>query len=98
MRCDVREFFGWAIYQNLFGPFGEERADARAAIMPWLYATAHTQKGQPKPKVDQFIPHYRGSRPHRTPEEIEADCFRWLKNRNTIMRRQRGVLASPEQP
>ena len=58
MLCEITasEIVEWeALYR--IDPWGEDRADLRAAIVAYTFASAHTKKGK-KLKLSDFMPDY----------------------------------------
>lgn len=53
-RIGSTEFAEWLAFYQL-EPFGDERADLRAAIMPFLFATAFRKRGKTRPSMDDFM-------------------------------------------
>lgn len=70
-RMPMRTLFEWMAYYNM-DPFGPHRADAQAALMPWVYAYAHRGKGGREPQLSDFVLSFDGSnhRPQKTPEQL----------------------------
>ena len=50
---DSKEFAEWMAYYQI-EPFGEERADLREAMVPFMLANAFGEKGK-KPKLEDFL-------------------------------------------
>ena len=53
-RIPARTFMEWMAYDRI-EPFGPERADARAAVMPWLFSSAFRGKNKSAPKLQDFM-------------------------------------------
>ncbi len=53
----AREFAEWMAYYQL-EPFGEERADLRAAIVAKTIADVNTPKGARRAKLTEFMPRF----------------------------------------
>lgn len=56
-RVDSQEFAGWLAYWTL-EPWGEERADLRAAIVACVIANAFRGKGKRRFKPQDFMPKF----------------------------------------
>ncbi len=72
-RIDAREFGEWMAFAGL-EPFGEERADLRAAIVASTVAnTARDPKTQRDPFTPQeFMPKFEKETTEQTPEQMLA--------------------------
>jgi hypothetical protein len=67
-RLDSRELSEWIAYYNL-DPFGEARADYRAAMLACL--TANINRGKHEPfKISDFMPNFEPKKP-QTMEEMK---------------------------
>lgn len=63
-------------------PFGEERADFRAAIIAQILATVHRGKGQRKPKLSDFMPNFDRTPKQQAPEQIKAVFMAFAQSQN----------------
>lgn len=77
-RMPVRVFREWALYAEL-EPWGEERADWRAAMQATVMASLWRGKGQRRPKLSDFLPKF-GRRRKKTPR----DGLQMMKNLATL--------------
>lgn len=68
-----REFAEWMAFYKM-EPFGEERADLRAAIVACTIANVNRAKGKRAFKVDDFMPRFEERR-KKTPAELRA---KWM--------------------
>lgn len=69
-RISSRELTEWREFYRL-EPFGEERADYRAALIAAVIANANRRKGQKPFAVKDFMPDFEGRpREPRTPEQL----------------------------
>lgn len=94
-RIPLRTFFEWMAYYSI-EPFGPRRADVQAALMPWLYASAHRERGKPTPKLEDFILDFGGEETRQTkqtPEEMELIFrqFAMAHNAANAAKRKRGM-------
>jgi hypothetical protein len=70
-------------------PWGEERADQRAAIMPTLFANAFRGKGRRAYKLEEFMPTYRAEpKRKKTDAEMEAICRAFSAVHNVTQRKK----------
>jgi len=68
---DGAEFAEWMAYYQL-EPFGEERADWRGAMVPYLLSCMFAKKGK-KPKFQDFLLSTTSERkPSQTIEQMQA--------------------------
>lgn len=68
----LRTLNEWRAYSEV-EPFGEERADVRAAIIAATVANAsRTKRGQRAFKIGDFMPEYGRKTARQTPEEMKA--------------------------
>lgn len=65
-----KEFAEWQAYYRL-EPFGEERADIRAAMICKILADINTPKGKTHAKLEDFMPRFGAPEP-QTPEDMLA--------------------------
>ena len=63
----MREFVEWIAFFKL-RPWGEERADARAALMPFVFSNAFAGKAS-KPKFEDFLIMPNKQKPKRNSAE-----------------------------
>jgi len=75
----------WIAFHSL-EPWGEERADLRAAIVASTIANVNRAKGQPAFKVADFMPEFDRAARRQTPEQMQM-----------ILRSMAGVLQQREQ-
>ena len=69
-RIPLDLFHEWAAYYSL-EPFGEERADARAAVTPLTIAQLFTKRGSAGPKLTDFMLQYGAREPRQqTPKQM----------------------------
>ena len=70
----VREFMEYIAFNQL-EPFGDDREDMRAAIVPWFLSTVFRKKGR-IPKFDDFLLSNMlkqpGEKPKQSVEQMEA--------------------------
>jgi len=80
-EIDAQEFAEWAAYDQL-EPFGEERADLRAALIAYTMACAwHSGKG--RPKFDDFLLKFdRPARRQQSAAEIRAKLMLFSQAHN----------------
>lgn len=71
---EIMPFRVWQNWQRYYAaePFGEERADYRAAIIAWTFASVMTdKKSRNKIKLDMFMPKFgRQKKRPQTPEDM----------------------------
>ncbi len=89
-EVDEAELDEWAAYATL-EPFGEERADARAALIAFTVARSqHSGKGR-KPRFEDFLLSFGGDEPARreqTPDEMAAVMKSFAKGHNRSLKRK----------
>lgn len=69
-ELDSRELSEWMAFWQI-EPWGEERADRRAATVAATVANVHRPKGRRAYKAEDFMPHYGPRRPQTWQEQLE---------------------------
>jgi len=79
-RCDSRELTEWLAYYQI-EPWGEERADLRAAINTTVLANVNRGKSQRAYKIEDFMPDFdaaagQAERPQQDWRDMRARFYR----------------------
>lgn len=83
-------FNEWADYSEL-EPFGEERADLRAAIGSCVMANAWRGKGGREFKPQDFMPQFgKTAKPQQTPEQMQHLFATYAQRHNDALKARRG--------
>ena len=67
-RCDSREFAEWCAFYRK-DPWGDQRADLRAAELSAMFANVHRKEGAPERSARDFM-HFLPPEPE-TPQPVE---------------------------
>ena len=65
----AREYAEWMAYSRV-EPWGEERADLRAALICKVLADINTPKGKQGPKLEDFMLKFDREKPTQTTDEM----------------------------
>lgn len=84
-RMDSREFCDWLAYDRV-DPFGETRADLRAAMIASVIANANRGKSQRAFKVEDFLLDFSGERKRQDWMEMQANLLTWSEAHNQALK------------
>ena len=82
-RMSGREFFRWIAY-SVIEPWGEERADLRAAMIASTIANVNRGKGRPVVPIERFMPKFGPKQPAK--KQSVQDMMATFKRHTTAAR------------
>ncbi len=84
-RIDSQEFAEWMAYDRV-DPFGEHRADLRAALVASVIANSNRGKNKSAFKLEDFMLDFSGEKKRQDWMEMQSALFTWADVHNKSLK------------